>query len=107
MWWIRFDIYKNILVLGTVVGLLGKESSTGAFEVQEVCYPGVAAQQALPQNRDNSKYVAVVSGLNVGADVAMDLKLQLLTEYLTGELGTMDVSRQERGEKEGKSDKNI
>ena len=84
-------IYKKNLMLGTVVGLLGKESSTGAFEVQEVCYPGVAPQQPLPQSRDDSKYVALVSGLNVGADPAMDLKLQLLTEYLTGELGTMDV----------------
>ncbi|KAG2219561.1 hypothetical protein INT45_013220 [Circinella minor] len=84
---------KEFWVTGTVVGLLGKESSTGAFEVQEVCYPGVAPQQPLPQTRDDSKYVALVSGLNVGADAATDLKLQLLTEYLTGELGTIDIQK--------------
>ncbi|KAI9252432.1 DNA polymerase alpha/epsilon subunit B-domain-containing protein [Phascolomyces articulosus] len=78
---------KEFWVTGTIVGLLGKETSSGAFEVQEVCYPGIAPQPPFPLN-DNPKYVALVSGLNVGADAATELKLQLLTEYITGELGT-------------------
>ncbi|KAI9495528.1 DNA polymerase alpha/epsilon subunit B-domain-containing protein [Zychaea mexicana] len=84
---------KEFWVTGTVVALLGKETAAGSFEVQEVCYPGVAPQPPIPQNNDNSKYVALISGLNVGADPATDLKLQLLTEYLTGELGTMDIQK--------------
>ena len=33
-----------------VVGLLGKETAEGTFEIQEVCYPGMAPQERLPQN---------------------------------------------------------
>ncbi|KAI8144516.1 DNA polymerase alpha/epsilon subunit B-domain-containing protein [Fennellomyces sp. T-0311] len=83
---------KEVWVTGMVVGLLGKETSDGSFEIQEVCYAGMPPQAPFPQN-DDSKYVALVSGLNVGQNAALDLKLQMLTEYLTGELGTMDVQR--------------
>ncbi|KAI8364675.1 phosphatidylserine decarboxylase-domain-containing protein, partial [Radiomyces spectabilis] len=37
-------ISKELLVTGMVIGVLGKENSTGAFEVVDVCLPGVPDQ---------------------------------------------------------------
>lgn len=34
------------------------------------------------------KYVALLSGLNIGADDQLDVKNQLLSEFLSGELGS-------------------
>jgi hypothetical protein len=35
--------------------------------------------------------VAIVSGLNIGSKADIDLNIQLLTEYLSGELGSEQV----------------
>lgn len=94
-----------------VVGILGKEDpASGAFEVYEVCYPGLPKQQALPSSDERKgkrymllytqlillsgigdKYVAIMSGLNIGSKADIDLNIQLLTEYLSGELGSEQV----------------
>ncbi|KAI8336635.1 DNA polymerase alpha/epsilon subunit B-domain-containing protein [Chlamydoabsidia padenii] len=82
---------KESLVTGMVVGILGKEDpASGSFEVHEVCYPGLPKQEPLPsnENKDGDKYVAIISGLNIGSKADSDLNIQLLTEYLTGELGS-------------------
>lgn len=78
---------KNILVTGCVVAVLGMEVQAGIFEVMDVVYPEVAPQKPLPtgDNGRTGKKVAFVSGLNIG-EVA-DLKLEMLAQYLTGELG--------------------
>ncbi|KAI9305083.1 DNA polymerase alpha/epsilon subunit B-domain-containing protein, partial [Cunninghamella echinulata] len=84
-------LLKEYLVSGMVVGILGKETTSGAFEVLDICYPGIPPQSAFSikdQPSENDKYVAILSGLNVGTENSdIDLKIQLLTEYLTGELG--------------------
>ncbi|CAO3632074.1 unnamed protein product [Cunninghamella blakesleeana] len=86
-------LLKDYLVTGMVVGLLGKESSSGAFEVLDICYAGIPPQATLPikdQPSNDDKYVAILSGLNIGLEKSdMGLKNQLLTEYLTGELGNL------------------
>ncbi|KAI8089547.1 DNA polymerase alpha/epsilon subunit B-domain-containing protein [Halteromyces radiatus] len=84
---------KEMLVTGMVVGILGKEDpASGAFEAYEVCYPGLPPQTPLPvPNVDDTKedkYVAILSGLNIGTKADNDLNLQLLTEYISGELGS-------------------
>lgn len=78
---------KEFLVSGMIVGILGKEVSSGAFEVVDICLPGMADQDPLPTNtEEETKYVALLSGLNIGD--SNDLKTQLLSEFLTGELGS-------------------
>lgn len=32
-----------------IVGLLGKETSEGLFDVHEICYPGIPEQLPLPK----------------------------------------------------------
>lgn len=41
---------------------------------------------------DGPRYVALVSGLNVGETETSDMKTELLREFLTGELGSLTVS---------------
>lgn len=40
---------RELLVTGIVVGILGKEVATGAFEAIDVCLPGMADQDPLPE----------------------------------------------------------
>lgn len=42
---------------------------------------------------ESNKYIALVSGLDLGSKGSFDIKTQMLTEYLSGELGGPDVSR--------------
>ncbi len=46
---------KEELVTGMVVGILGKEVSSGAFEAIDICLPGMADQEPIPEN--NGKYL--------------------------------------------------
>lgn len=78
---------KEFLVTGMVVGILGKEGSSGAFEALDICLPGMANQDPLPKNNEQ-KYVALLSGLNIGGENQSDIRTQLLSEFLTGELGS-------------------
>lgn len=93
-----------------IVGILGKETDTGAFEAVDVCLPGMAEQDPLPHHgkyidcafhwsfkfdiysfsldTKNPKYAALLSGLNIGSDDQVDMRLQLLSEFLSGELGS-------------------
>lgn len=96
---------------------LGMETSSGDFEVIDVCFAGLpelykspsSGQQpngkgkAKAENSSEEKtWVALVSGLSVGAQEApADLKVQLLVEWLVGESGdvsvsTLDVSLRDR-----------
>ncbi|CAO0802974.1 unnamed protein product [Mucor circinelloides] len=80
---------RELLVTGMIVGILGKEVATGAFEAIDVCLPGMADQDPLPeQDTQHPKFVALVSGLNIGADDQLNIKSQLLAEFLSGELGS-------------------
>ncbi|KAJ1975851.1 DNA polymerase delta small subunit Cdc1 [Dimargaris verticillata] len=81
-------------VTGMVVGLLGRESLTGDFEVHDICYPGLSPQPSLPSSTNNSDscpptYVALVSGLNFGDSTATAnaMSYELLKEFITGQLG--------------------
>lgn len=39
-------------------------------------------------DKTDPKYVALLSGLNIGADDQLDMRTQLLAEFLGGELGS-------------------
>ncbi|KAI8375212.1 DNA polymerase alpha/epsilon subunit B-domain-containing protein [Blakeslea trispora] len=83
---------KEFLVTGTVVGVLGKEVTRGSFEVMDICLPGMAEQDALKKNskknHHEANYAAILSGLHVGGEDQNDMRMQLLSDFLTGELGS-------------------
>nr|XP_019043001.1 DNA polymerase delta subunit 2 [Kwoniella bestiolae CBS 10118]OCF21931.1 DNA polymerase delta subunit 2 [Kwoniella bestiolae CBS 10118] len=103
---------------GVIMAALGMETSSGDFEVIDLCFAGLPDKldvQAGPSSKSNGKgkekaksdedvdmtgdgtngnesdektWVALVSGLSVGAQEApADLKCELLVEWLTGEGG--------------------
>ncbi|KAI9480273.1 MAG: phosphatidylserine decarboxylase-domain-containing protein [Benjaminiella poitrasii] len=80
---------REFLVTGMVIGILGKEVSTDAFEVIDICLPGMPEQEPIlaTPSTDSTKYVALLSGLNLGAE-EVDMPSQLLAEFLAGELGS-------------------
>ncbi|KAI8090635.1 DNA polymerase alpha/epsilon subunit B-domain-containing protein [Thamnidium elegans] len=79
---------KEFLVTGMVVGILGKEIASGAFEALDICLPGMADQDPLPEVKGDAKYVALLSGLNIGGSNELEMRTELLSEFLTGELGS-------------------
>lgn len=70
-----------------VVGILGKEVASGAFEALDICLPGMPEQDPLPK-KNEQRFVALISGLNIGGENQLDMRNELLSEFLTGELGS-------------------
>ncbi|OCH95642.1 hypothetical protein OBBRIDRAFT_745437 [Obba rivulosa] len=89
------------LVTGIILGALGMETTSGDFEVVDLCVAGMAPQPrvGLPQwdgdaddmdvddEEPSDEWVAIVSGLEVGATSPADAQMEMLVEYLTGEVG--------------------
>ena len=104
------------LVTGVILGALGMEISSGDFEVVDFCFAGMPPQPRislpdiesmdvdceyaaplpmlthvqtiyLASPSDSDEWVALVSGLEVGAPRPCDAQIQMLVEFLTGELG--------------------
>ncbi|CAG8635048.1 1557_t:CDS:10 [Rhizophagus irregularis] len=65
---------EEIIVSGIIMSVLGKENSQGEFEVSDIY-------------RDDDKYVALISGLNIDTSGISETRLQIMMEYFTGELG--------------------
>ncbi|KAG0016954.1 hypothetical protein BGZ80_008744 [Entomortierella chlamydospora] len=82
-------IASDIFVTGVVVGILGSEDVNGDFKVVDVCYSISPPQEqiSLMDTDEGDKYVALVSGLGIGSSEFKPLQLDLLAEYLTGEIG--------------------
>lgn len=92
---------KNILVTGCIIAILGIEIQAGIFEIMDVVYPTLSPQKSLilpsPPSQTNSTYgnkIAFISGLGIESEVNYDLKIELLKQYLSGELGgTIDQTK--------------
>ncbi|GBE82455.1 DNA polymerase subunit delta-2 [Sparassis crispa] len=100
-------IRSSCLVTGVILGALGLEKNSGDFEVIDICYPGMASQpsaglswgnlqQAVNSesmvvdespNEPGDEWIALVSGLEIGAPSPSDGQIEMLVEYLTGEAG--------------------
>eukprot|EP01135_Chromosphaera_perkinsii_P003788 Nk52_evm34s255 gene=Nk52_evmTU34s255 len=97
------------LVTGTVMAVLGKESSSGAFEVEDYCFsepPPLAKPDVLRdsfsvpsvgkgQDKRPDRLVAIVSGLKIGAAGSDNLLLNLLGDFLTCGLGSAEDQKME------------
>ncbi|KIK74894.1 hypothetical protein PAXRUDRAFT_835860 [Paxillus rubicundulus Ve08.2h10] len=90
------------LVTGVITAALGIETPNGDFEVVDTCTADLAPF-AEADGFDNpcmdvdsstasqvDEYLAVVSGLSIGGDSPADAQIQMLVEYLSGELGGQD-----------------
>ncbi|TPX72957.1 DNA-directed DNA polymerase [Spizellomyces sp. 'palustris'] len=81
------EILKDtMLVTGIIVAVLGCENASGDFEVIDLCYPQLAPQPTLSPSEGDT-FIAVASGLSVG-DETFNLELELLSDFLAGELGS-------------------
>ena len=89
---------------GTVVAVLGQQVGGGAFKVDGIWTPGFPNQSPRPSSSSLSsssssateqgpKYVAIVSGLNIGTPTFNPLFSSLLSDYLCGHLGSEDEQR--------------
>ncbi|EKM55715.1 uncharacterized protein PHACADRAFT_173871 [Phanerochaete carnosa HHB-10118-sp] len=76
------------VVTGVIMGALGLETANGDFEVVDFCFAEMPPQHKEADNdreSNSDEWIAVVSGLDVGALDPPDAQLQMLSEYLTGE----------------------
>ncbi|KAH8107222.1 DNA polymerase alpha/epsilon subunit B-domain-containing protein [Cristinia sonorae] len=93
------------LVTGVIMGALGMETQSGDFEVVDYCFAGMAPQDSVwpkttvtedmdvdvdSSSPSRDEWIALVSGLQVGDPSPADAQIELLTEFLTGELGGED-----------------
>ncbi|GAB4843779.1 DNA polymerase delta subunit 2 [Ancistrocladus abbreviatus] len=69
------------------VALLGKETGSGSFFVQDFLEAGLPPQIEKPLKPNQDKYVIFVSGLNAGGSASNPLLFQLLVDHITGHLG--------------------
>ncbi|KAK9478819.1 DNA polymerase alpha/epsilon subunit B-domain-containing protein [Lipomyces japonicus] len=83
-------IKNTFLVTGCVVAVLGSETASGDFDVVDIKFPGLAPQKPLNiiAEGHQSKYIALLSGLNISGDQHEKYQTSLLFEYLAGELGS-------------------
>jgi hypothetical protein len=86
----RTKLQNGLAILGVVVAVRGSAAPGGDFHVSGILFPGMGPQAApppAPRPGQPPKYVALVSGLAVGGDAVDSLKLQLLVDFLNGNLG--------------------
>ena len=74
----------NIFVTGCIIAVLGIEIQAGIFEIVDVAFPTVSPQKPLTPSLGK---IALISGLNICQNSDDDLKLEILKQYLVGELG--------------------
>jgi DNA polymerase delta subunit 2 len=78
---------SELLTTGMIIGILGSENRDGSFSVLDLMYPEIVdPQPALPFN---GSWIAFCSGLDITD--RPDLRIQLLADFLTGELGSESV----------------
>lgn len=81
------------VVTGSIVALFGHTTDKGKFHVEEYCFSGFPYQTAptlepcLAQGED--RYVALVSGLGFGSESQDLLSLQMFSDLVSGELGSV------------------
>ncbi|KIS67108.1 DNA-directed DNA polymerase delta subunit POL31 [Mycosarcoma maydis] len=96
---------RSMLITGVVAAVLGTETRAGDFDVVDAVFASLPNQPSTKKSlQDPSRtkhadasqdqWVVLMSGLAIGGEAALEsqLSMQLLVEYLTGELG-VDADR--------------
>ncbi|XP_014678372.1 PREDICTED: DNA polymerase delta subunit 2-like, partial [Priapulus caudatus] len=78
------DVQK--MVTGIIMAVRGQEEEDGNFHVDDYCFAEATEQPSLSPSQED-KYLAIVSGVELGDNAATALRLQLLLDYLGGSLG--------------------
>lgn len=94
------------LVTGVIIGALGMETPNGDFEVVDICCAEMAPRPSASEGTNSAgdemdvddqttspasdEWIGVVSGLDVGSLSPSDAQIQMLVEYLTGEVGGVE-----------------
>eukprot|EP00002_Diphylleia_rotans_P039062 TRINITY_DN8972_c0_g1_i1.p1 TRINITY_DN8972_c0_g1~~TRINITY_DN8972_c0_g1_i1.p1 ORF type:complete len:408 (+),score=89.56 TRINITY_DN8972_c0_g1_i1:404-1627(+) len=73
-------------VTGLIAGFKGVVQSDGKFDVHDYCFVGYPHQMKQPTITER-KYVAFVSGLDIGSQSKNHVAMELLLEYITGNIG--------------------
>ncbi|KAI7941838.1 hypothetical protein MJO29_013912 [Puccinia striiformis f. sp. tritici] len=87
---VGIDRSKYTLVTGIIIGVLGRETSKGDFQVLEILYPG-APPQPSPLSTGEQGLVAIVSGLDLNSNsTKSEHRVDVLLEWLNGNIGAKD-----------------
>jgi len=81
------------LVTGVLCAALGTEGSGGKFIVEELCFVGLPHPQTQQPTPDEDRYVLLVSGLGMSSCVDGLLRVELLVDYITGQLGHQEEQK--------------
>uniref|UniRef100_T1JK30 DNA polymerase delta subunit 2 n=1 Tax=Strigamia maritima TaxID=126957 RepID=T1JK30_STRMM len=79
-----FDVHS--VVTGIIVAVLGKADDDGKFIVEDYCFASLPIQNLLPELSDDI-FIALVSGLNLGTSADCLFPMQLLADFVGGDLG--------------------
>lgn len=80
---------NSILVTGCVVAVLGMEIQAGIFEIMDIVYPTISPQKPLTSAAAHGK-VILLSGLDIQGPADYDLRIEMLTQYIAGEIGDVN-----------------
>lgn len=80
------DLPTDLVVTGIIVAIRGVELKDGDFQVDDIIFTGIPMQLKRPI-LEKDKYVALVSGINIGEEVRNPLAVQLMVDYLSGHIG--------------------
>ena len=77
------------LVSGIAIGIKGSIDETGAFQVDEVCYPDLPPQSPanMATSDDDVRYAVLISDLQIGDAGVNQLRIQLLFDFLSSLAG--------------------
>ncbi|KAJ2556827.1 DNA polymerase delta small subunit Cdc1 [Coemansia sp. RSA 1933] len=85
------ELEKATVASGIVAAVLGTETPAGEFDVAELCFGGIPPHRRpieVQSKVADDRYVAFVSGLNATIEQPVTLEMQLLAEYIVGNLGS-------------------
>ncbi|XP_018009664.1 DNA polymerase delta subunit 2-like [Hyalella azteca] len=81
------------LVTGVVCAIKGRVATAGKFEVSEFCFVGLPDPSPKVDIVEEDCCILLVSGLELGGCAKELLSVQLLTDYITGNLGHLQVQK--------------
>ncbi|KAJ3305251.1 hypothetical protein HDV03_001849 [Kappamyces sp. JEL0829] len=87
---------EYLLTTGMIVGVMGKQEADGSsLVVEEIVFPLLEPQPSLPLESDSETWIAIVSGLDIGATDPSaqtgDFLVQLFADWISGELGSKET----------------
>lgn len=81
--------------LGVIAAVQGRALGNDQFQVIDVCFAGLPPQPERPlrdKPSEEGKWIALASGLELGGkEDADDVRVDMLAEWLTGELAAQEV----------------